>query len=396
MSDNPEPTELSALLAKLENKWEELADLLKSQGQPLERVIEVEKILFRDASGKYRGKISAEEDGSCGLLLSDQAGKAWVWLGVTQNGEAFCKLKDRHGDISFTVPVGSPSTEAGPKIAASPGLDQIPEPAPDSLDASVALQEPAKPAAVEPPPASVQDGGDAEVMAAARLENSARQNPRQRFYRAALLVLLGLVLATQAFLLFRPAPSGPLEVEALVVRDRNGAIQAFLGDKDGQVRLDLWDRQGKRRASLGLGGDGTPGLELYDQEQRLRAKLSLGPDGAPKFDLRDNLSLESHGVPSVPTDSSTQSHPAGTVSGSEGGTVASPPVSKAEGVSPAREAEAEVVYVGSKTSNKYHLPSCKWAKMINPSKLITFKSVKEAQEQGYHPCPVCKPPPLGK
>lgn len=396
MSDNPEPTELSALLAKLENKWEELADLLKSQGQPLERVIEVEKILFRDASGKYRGKISVEADGSCGLLLSDQAGKAWVWLGVTQNGEAFCKLKDQHGDLSFTVPGGSPSTGAGPKIAATPAPDQIPGPAPDSFDTSVADQEPVRPAAVEPPPASVQDGGDAKVKAADHLENSPRQNPRQKFYQAAILVLLGLVLTTQAFLLFRPAPTGPLEVEALVVRDRKGVIQAFLGDKDGQVRLDLWDRQGKRRASLGLGADGSPDLALYDREQRLRANLSLGPDGDPKFDLRDNLSLESHTVPSIPDDSGTQSHPAGTVAGSEAGAEASPPVSKAETVSPAREAEAEVVYVGSKTSNKYHLPGCKWAKMINPSKLITFKSVKEAQERGYHPCPVCKPPPLGK
>jgi hypothetical protein len=180
------------------------------------------------------------------------------------------------------------------------------------------------------------------------------------------------------------------------VRDRNGAIQAFLGDKDGQVRLDLWDRQGKRRASLGLGADGTPGLALYDREQRLRAELSLGPDGAPKFDLRDKLSLQSHAVPSVPNDSSTQSHQAGTVSGSEDGTVASQPVSKAETASPARETEAEVVYLGSKTSNKYHLPSCKWATTIRPSNLITFKSVKEAQERGYHPCPACKPPPLGK
>jgi len=56
------------------------------------------------------------------------------------------------------------------------------------------------------------------------------------------------------------------------------------------------------------------------------------------------------------------------------------------------EAQAPVVYVGSKTSNKYHYPDCQWAKTIAPERLITFKSVEEAQKAGYKPCPVCKPP----
>ena len=52
MSDKPEPTELETLLARLEQEWQELANLLKSQGLPQARVMEVEKLLFRDASGK--------------------------------------------------------------------------------------------------------------------------------------------------------------------------------------------------------------------------------------------------------------------------------------------------------------------------------------------------------
>jgi hypothetical protein len=47
---------------------------------------------------------------------------------------------------------------------------------------------------------------------------------------------------------------------------------------------------------------------------------------------------------------------------------------------------------GSKTSNKYHYPTCKWAKQIKQSNLIKFGSPEEAQEAGYIPCPVCKPP----
>jgi len=53
---------------------------------------------------------------------------------------------------------------------------------------------------------------------------------------------------------------------------------------------------------------------------------------------------------------------------------------------------ADFKYVGSKNSNKYHYPDCKWAKKINPANLVTFKSAKEAKEAGYVPCKVCKPP----
>jgi competence protein ComEC len=53
---------------------------------------------------------------------------------------------------------------------------------------------------------------------------------------------------------------------------------------------------------------------------------------------------------------------------------------------------ADYKYVGSKSSNKYHYPWCQWAKKIKPYNLVTFRSAKEAQEAGYIPCKVCKPP----
>jgi len=49
-------------------------------------------------------------------------------------------------------------------------------------------------------------------------------------------------------------------------------------------------------------------------------------------------------------------------------------------------------YVGSKNSNIYHYPTCRAAQKIKPENLITFNSVKDAQEKGYRPCKVCKPP----
>ena len=49
-------------------------------------------------------------------------------------------------------------------------------------------------------------------------------------------------------------------------------------------------------------------------------------------------------------------------------------------------------YVGSKNSKKYHYPDCRYAKKISQENKIWFKSIKEAQEAGYEPCKVCKPP----
>ncbi|MBS3907662.1 MAG: hypothetical protein KGZ49_11575 [Syntrophaceae bacterium] len=53
---------------------------------------------------------------------------------------------------------------------------------------------------------------------------------------------------------------------------------------------------------------------------------------------------------------------------------------------------ADLKYVGSAKSNKYHYPNCKWALKIKPENLVTFKSAKEAMAGGYVPCKVCKPP----
>jgi len=53
---------------------------------------------------------------------------------------------------------------------------------------------------------------------------------------------------------------------------------------------------------------------------------------------------------------------------------------------------ADYKYVGSAKSDKYHYPTCEWAKKIKPENLVTFKSAKEAQDAGYVPCKVCKPP----
>jgi hypothetical protein len=145
MPDKMDPKDLEMVLARLREEWQELADLLTSQDKSQDRVIEVEKILLRDASGQYRGKISADPDGSADLLLSDRAGKAWVRLGVNGDGEAFVELKDQKGESSFKVAVGAPSLGAGPGPAVTPADGPNPG-ASQSLESPGASPQPIMPA----------------------------------------------------------------------------------------------------------------------------------------------------------------------------------------------------------------------------------------------------------
>ncbi|OGR08380.1 MAG: hypothetical protein A3K23_06335 [Desulfobacca sp. RBG_16_58_9] len=367
MSDKVEPKDLEKVLARLTTEWQELADLLSSLGKSQDRVVEVEKILLRDASGQYRGKITADPDGSADLFLTDRAGNAWARLGVNQAGEAFLELKDKNGESTFKVGVGVPSgTGAGPTAAPAPG-----------------------------PPQDAPPGRDANSGGIDRQQQFEPQNRRQKFYWALILVVLGVVLATQAYMLFRPYPPG-LAVEALVVRDANGRMRASLSATGDQVKLDLWDPQGRRRATLGLGSEGAPGLAFYDRYHRLRAELNLGPDGEPQFTLWDKHNLQGKTEPNPIGDSGHRQPRQGAVSGSEEGTVASPPAGPAPALSPTRDAEPETEFLGFKRSNKYHYPTCKFLKGVKPEWLIKFKSAADAQAHHYVPCQVCKPPPLSR
>jgi hypothetical protein len=46
-------------------------------------------------------------------------------------------------------------------------------------------------------------------------------------------------------------------------------------------------------------------------------------------------------------------------------------------------------FVGSKNSNKYHLPTCHFAKLIKPENILCFKSAEDAVNRGYQPDKTC-------
>lgn len=55
------------------------------------------------------------------------------------------------------------------------------------------------------------------------------------------------------------------------------------------------------------------------------------------------------------------------------------------------DAQTDKVYVGSKESDKYHKPTCRYAKNILDSNQRWFSSAEDAAAAGYSPCGTCKP-----
>lgn len=49
----------------------------------------------------------------------------------------------------------------------------------------------------------------------------------------------------------------------------------------------------------------------------------------------------------------------------------------------------DCVFVGSKNSDKYHLPTCSSAKRIKPENMVCFKSAEEAAAKNYQPDKGC-------
>lgn len=43
----------------------------------------------------------------------------------------------------------------------------------------------------------------------------------------------------------------------------------------------------------------------------------------------------------------------------------------------------DCAFVGSKNSNKYHLPTCRFAKLIKPENVVCFSSAEDATAKGY-------------
>jgi hypothetical protein len=56
---------------------------------------------------------------------------------------------------------------------------------------------------------------------------------------------------------------------------------------------------------------------------------------------------------------------------------------------PTSEAPKNCAFIGSKNSNKYHLPTCRWAKQIKEENKVCFSSAEDATSKNYLPDKNC-------
>ena len=61
------------------------------------------------------------------------------------------------------------------------------------------------------------------------------------------------------------------------------------------------------------------------------------------------------------------------------------------GIPKEQTVEVEEGYWSSSRSNKFHKPSCRWARRISPQNLVVFKNREDALKAGYIPCKECRP-----
>ena len=62
-----------------------------------------------------------------------------------------------------------------------------------------------------------------------------------------------------------------------------------------------------------------------------------------------------------------------------------------EGVWECPESMEGAEYVGSRNSDKFHEPACRWVNEIKTSNRLCFESRSVAESFGYEPCGTCKP-----
>lgn len=51
--------------------------------------------------------------------------------------------------------------------------------------------------------------------------------------------------------------------------------------------------------------------------------------------------------------------------------------------SASHEKNTDCLFVGSRASDKFHSPTCSWAKRIKPANIVCFHSREEAEKRGY-------------
>lgn len=348
MQDHLNMQTVNEAFARLEQSWQVLVKSLKEgQGEPSTQRVEPEGFASKEgAGGQQEGDLSSSEIG---------------------NGNRPVSLSIHEAPQTETPDAEPPSCSPTPEV-------NLPEPNPERL------------------------------------------RPKgwgQKFFNVSVLLLLVATVAGLSWLIAQTEIArGKLNTGLpITISDKDGP-RVWVGKRDGQVILYLLDKAGGSRVNVSLDASGSPSLSFFNELLQKRAELTIGPDGEPVLRQVKEPALPVGHESKAPVSSGNEAT-APAVAGSETAAPKAPspgaalpenpegpanrgpgPVSALPGDtgSNAPSPVPMVKFVGSKTSNKYHYPDCRWAKQIRPEKLVTFSSAEEARENGYVPCPECKPP----
>lgn len=83
------------------------AVVLMGQARTPARVIEAQKFVLRDESGKIHAELDLGRHGTPFLAFSDQDGKARAGLGLMPDGAPVLRLADRDGKVRAALDVGA-------------------------------------------------------------------------------------------------------------------------------------------------------------------------------------------------------------------------------------------------------------------------------------------------
>jgi hypothetical protein len=218
----------------------------------------------------------------------------------------------------------------------------------------------------------------------------------------ALIAVLGL-----AFMILRgPARVAQMSLESLIITDTKGMGRAWIGERDGQVQVELRDQTGKRRLGLGLGAEGEPRLTFYHKDQKILGALVPLPDGQPGIKL---LNQGGEAVAAMPAPSPPVPNPPPPVAPEPQALAPLPPPIPQPAVVPPEAPKVEqesatkpevdvkaaepVMFVANPGGKSYHLPSSPWVKNTPPNQLLKFSSAAEAEKAGFNPGRDCRPAP---
>lgn len=138
-----------------------------------------------------------------------------------------------------------------------------------------------------------------------RLARLERENRRMRIAGALILIaFVGIFLLGQAT---EPKVPGRVSTRQLDIVDKDGNVRISIGSDDaGYAAINLVDKQGKDRGSFGMDPDGTPAVVIGDAVGKLRADFGTDRDGAPMMRLFDSsgkirvtIELDSGGQPAL-------------------------------------------------------------------------------------------------